>query len=281
MSTLNASNGLIAFPPGFSLTVTQNVNITSGGGLELSNSVVSIGGNFIINSDRKATVYLNGGPAQQLSIGGNLSVTQGRLDIDLQSATNPALTIPGALAVNAGNLLFHANPTNTGTLTVGGGLSATNSGLVHLYSSMTNGTKAYGLLVNVASNISIATNSWVYPHSHLTNGGSVHFYAVNLVVNSGGGIDATGGGFGGGIYLVNSSRGYGPGTPPGAGTTHPVRMAVAWSMLRRRGPSSWMAASWRSEARSSQALVIPTVAQGQAGGSTSDAGHSRVRPAAC
>ena len=213
-NSLAISNGLVAFPSGFNLTLSQNLNLTGRGGLDLSNSVVSIGGDFIVNTDNKGGVYMRGGPNQQLSLGGNLSITQGRLDINLQGTTGTNLAIPGSVAVNAGNLLLHANPTNIGALTVAGGVSATNAAKIYLDSSKTNGVQDYGLLVAVSGNITIATNSWVYPYSHYTNGGSVLFRAANLTVNAGGGIDATAGGFAGAIYALTgiySGNGFGPG----------------------------------------------------------------------
>jgi hypothetical protein len=216
MNSLTASDGLIAFPAGFTLTVTQNVTVSAGGGLEMSNSVLTIGGDLAINSDRRGTVYFNGGADQAIHVGGSVSVTQGRLDVGFQASTNLTLKVPGNIAVNAGHFLFHANPTNAGTLAVAGNISITNSSVVYLYSAMTNGTTAYGLLVDVTGDVSIASGGWLYPYSHYTNGGSVYFQAENLTVLSGGGINASAKGFAGGIYGVNSSYGWGPGAPKDA-----------------------------------------------------------------
>jgi hypothetical protein len=213
-TTLNASDGLIAFPAGFNLTLSQNLNVTGAGGIELSNSVLNIAGDFIINSDRRGTVYLNGGPNQLISVGGNLSITQGRLDLNFQGTTNSIVTVPGSLAVNAGNLLFRGNPTNINRLTIAGSMSHTNGALVYLYSGMTNATPDYGLLVDVTNDIKLAPNCWIYPYSHNTNGGSVHFRAANLTVSTNAGIDASSKGFAG-AFLTTYSPGYGPGRSPG------------------------------------------------------------------
>jgi hypothetical protein len=216
-NNLSVADGLIAFPSGFILTVTQNATFSGAGGIDLSNSVVTIGGDLVINSDRRSSVFFRGGPNQQINIGTNLNLTKGWIEINHQESTNLALSIPGSITLDEANLYFTGNSTNASALNVLGNTTATNGSLVFLYSGATNNLPSYGLLVDVAGDMKIAPNCWIYPYSQNTNGGSVYFRTANLTVNTNAGFDATGKGFGGGIYNVNSSRGYGPGTPPGLG----------------------------------------------------------------
>jgi hypothetical protein len=64
----------------------------------------------------------------------------------------------------------------------------------------------------VAGDVTIATNSWVYPHSQPTNGGSVHFDVAGFYVHAGGGVNATERGHRGGYQ---DEWGYGPGGSQG------------------------------------------------------------------
>jgi hypothetical protein len=84
-----------------------------------------------------------------------------------------------------------------------------NSTYMYVCSAPTNAAQPdYGALVDVAGDISIATNAWIYPYSHNTNGGSVFFRVRNLTIAAGGGINADGKGYAGGI---SRSQGFGPG----------------------------------------------------------------------
>jgi hypothetical protein len=199
LDRLSVSNGFIKFPSGFSLTVTQDVTLTGMGGLDLSNAVVTVGRDFIVNSDDRAGAYFRGGPGQGLSIGRNLFLGAGWFELSAQGTTN-----------------FFSVP-------VGGNVTLTNQALACLYSGITNGAP-YGLLVDVAGTVTVASNCWIYAYSNSTNGGSVRFKAGNMMVHSGGGIDANQKGFGGGPGNPTvDGKAFGPGA--GVGT--------AWS---QRGP---------------------------------------------
>jgi hypothetical protein len=200
VNALSVSNGFVKFPAGFSLTVTQDVTVTVSGGLDLSNSVVNIGHDLVINSDYRAGAYFRGGPSQSVSIGSNLSLMKGWIDLSGQGL--PSVTVP-----------------------VGKNVTLTNGAIAYLRSGATNGTSAYGLLVDVHGEILIASNSWVYPYSHTTNGGSVHFQAANLKVLAGGGVNADTAGFSGGPGNPSTDgKAFGPGAGggrPALGTRGP------------------------------------------------------------
>jgi hypothetical protein len=183
INSLSLSNSLIGFPAGFSLTVTQDLTIADGGGLDMSNAVVNIGRDLIMNSDGRGGAFFRGGPSQQIGVGRNISLSMGWLD--LSSVESPSATLP-----------------------VGGSITLTNKAMAYFSSGETNNSTSYGLLVNVTGNINITTNCWVYPYSHPTNGGSVYFQAANMTVSGSAGIDASLGGFAG---RTNDSTGYGYG----------------------------------------------------------------------
>jgi len=67
------------------------------------------------------------------------------------------------------------------------------------------------MLVNVAGSMTVASNCWVYPSSHDTNGGSVYFRVKNLTVNAAGGFDATAVGFCGGGNTIWACDRFRPG----------------------------------------------------------------------
>jgi hypothetical protein len=91
-----------------------------------------------------------------------------------------------------------------------GSLTITNGGTLRVFAGMTNSSVTTGALVNVTGTLSIATNSWVYPVSHLTNGGSVLFSLGGLAIQQGGGFNADGLGFGNPRNTVKTN-GFGPG----------------------------------------------------------------------
>lgn len=116
--------------------------------------------------------------------------------------------------------------TSTTLLDVGGSFIMTNNSGLWLYSRPTNGVAGdCGALVSVTGNMSVGSGSWVYPHSHDTNGGSVRFEVDSLTVTAGGGFYATGRGFtygygpGKGTYSASRSGGGGHGGKGGLGTS--------------------------------------------------------------
>jgi hypothetical protein len=97
-----------------------------------------------------------------------------------------------------------------------GSLALTNGGSLYVYSGQTNGSPVtnYGALVRLAQDVSIGSDSWIYPYSHPTNGGSCLFQVSNLTVQAGGGINAAGKGYSGGNGAKPAAdvhAGWGPG----------------------------------------------------------------------
>ncbi len=136
--------------------------------------------------------------------------------------------------VTAGAQLITANDiTVTGTVTrfempkggeihCGGHLSLSNGAALYINSAATNGASpTYGALVDVAGTVYIASNSWIYPYSDNTNGGSALLRMANLLISSSGGINADGKGYAGGVYSGTygiGTSGYGPGRALANGT---------------------------------------------------------------
>ncbi len=106
-----------------------------------------------------------------------------------------------------------------GDLAVGGDLALLAGGDLYVTSAMTSSERPeYGTRAQVAGCLVIASNSWVYPQSHNTNGGSVFFQiGKNLLVASGGGFDANARGYKGGLSELDGGGVYTVGWGPGRG----------------------------------------------------------------
>ncbi|MEI6972968.1 MAG: hypothetical protein WCL44_15800, partial [bacterium] len=106
------------------------------------------------------------------------------------------------------------------TVTVGGDAVMTNAAQFTLYSGITNAAAVtnFGALLTVGGTLTISTNSWLYPVSHPTNGGSPLIRTANLtLLGTNGGISAYGRGFQGGDG--NTANGCGPGGAPTGSST--------------------------------------------------------------
>ncbi len=123
--------------------------------------------------------------------------------------------------------------TNNGSLTVGGNVTLTNTASLHVqnvtgaggirlesgtrlnaYAFITNGVGTnFGALVQFAGDVVVASNAWIVPVSHPTNGASSLFRVNSLTLSGGtnGGINARGQGFQGGRWYGTLSAGRGPG----------------------------------------------------------------------
>ncbi|MDD5706867.1 MAG: G8 domain-containing protein [Kiritimatiellae bacterium] len=118
--------------------------------------------------------------------------------------------------LNGGALVL--NPAPSGPLfTCTGDLTLTNAGRLHVTAglSVVGAEADYGALVSVGGNIRVATNSWIYPAAHPTNGAAVLFTMRNLTLNGGGGINADCLGYMGSPYdgsSVNPQGAFGPGS---------------------------------------------------------------------
>ena len=115
------------------------------------------------------------------------------------------------------NMFRYSISTGAPVLNVGGNLTLTNSGSLYLYAGLTDGSEeAYGGTVSVGKDLLVASDSWIYPYSQLTNGGSVRFQMRNLSISTNGGFNANGAGFAG-ARDVWQMDGYGPGGGNGYG----------------------------------------------------------------
>ena len=138
-----------------------------------------------------------------LSVAGNVAVTNaGELIL-----SNVSFSCGGNLTVEKSSAALELR--DHATLDCGGNLTISNTGLFYLYAGLTNGAASnYALRTSVTGSLIVATNSYIFPVSNPTNGGSALFAAGSLKVSSGGQISADGRGFAGGAkYTV----GYGPG----------------------------------------------------------------------
>ncbi len=78
-------------------------------------------------------------------------------------------------------------------LLVGGNLVVRDRARLYMYGAATNsGGPGYGGLVAVAGQMTVGSNSWVYPFAHNTNGGIVVFRVGDLVMQGGFNADAAG-----------------------------------------------------------------------------------------
>jgi len=116
------------------------------------------------------------------------------------------ITVTGDLTIGAYGIL---ELVNQASLDCQGDLIITDGGILKTYAGPTNGVN-YGLLVNVGGELSLATNSYIFPYSDPTNGGSAKFVVGSMDVQPGGGITADGKGFGVPLFGV-TGNGWGPG----------------------------------------------------------------------
>lgn len=122
-----------------------------------------------------------------------------------------SLTVSNHMSIHLGARLDLSNS----IARIGGDLAmATNSEFYAWAGETNSGTTPYGALVAVTNAILIASNSWIYPVSHWTNGGSVMFQAgsVNIATTNAGFI-ADGFGYGSHTQYpsIYTNIGYGPG----------------------------------------------------------------------
>ncbi|HPC00037.1 MAG TPA: hypothetical protein PKW66_29215, partial [Polyangiaceae bacterium] len=81
-------------------------------------------------------------------------------------------------------------------LAVGGDVAMTQGAIWRVYAGETNAVRTpAGSYVDVGGALVLASNCWIHPFSHSTNGGSVRFRLGQLTIQPGGGIDASGRGY--------------------------------------------------------------------------------------
>jgi hypothetical protein len=119
------------------------------------------------------------------------------------------ITVSNNITIGAGGSLS----LNDGfSLNCMGNLILTNGGTMHVFAGATNAAIEYGAEVSVSGAVSLASGSWIYPHSNPTNGGSPLFRMRSLAVTTNAGFDAGGRGFG---SVYHQNVGYGPGRGQG------------------------------------------------------------------
>ncbi len=191
-ATLTITNGLVSFPANFQLTVNGNLTCSGRGGIELTNSVLTVNGDWTFNNAAYGMSRLWGGPAASASVAGNLTITNGWLEL-------------------------RGSETNLMKLAVGGNLTLTNAGAVYVFNgpvSTNTGAFPCATLISVIGSVAISSNTWIYPWSDFTNGGSALIQANSVNIRRGGGINANGKGFSGGF--ASYGAGFGPGCSTGA-----------------------------------------------------------------
>lgn len=136
-----------------------------------------------------------------------LNVTNGWL---IFADSSLALTVAGDILIQGTN---GALDLSAATVECAGGLTMTNGSALYLFAGATNAARPdWGATVGVTGAVWLASNCWIYPYSHNTNGGSVRFRVGSLRVSPSAGINADGRGFRGGYYAAGYSyNGYGPG----------------------------------------------------------------------
>lgn len=90
-------------------------------------------------------------------------------------------------------------------------LSLVDGGALWVYAGRTNASAEAGALVEVSGALTIASNSWLYPVNHGTNGGHVLLRVGGMNLQPGGGINAVGLGYGNPDNRSANVKGYGPG----------------------------------------------------------------------
>ena len=191
----------------FELTVAGDLSITNGG-LSLGGQPVSKG-----VSDNLSGAALN----PSVTVGGGVYLAgTGMLRLAVNGDGSPvSLTVSNNVWIEHGSSLRvgGTNAISRALTHIGGALTLTNGGSVWIYSGQTNGAPSdYGALLAVTGAVTVASNSWIYPVSHSSDGGSVKMQAASLAVESGSGINA-------------DTRGYNYATGPGRG----VNGAVGYS----------------------------------------------------
>lgn len=137
-------------------------------------------------------------------------------DVVLSGSSSKVILTNGTFNCG-GSLTIQGSLSVTNLVLTGGDLLVTNTGSLYVYSGATNGSSEHGAVINVGGNdIIVANGAKIYPISHSTNGGSVLFIAYNVIIESGGQINANGRGFRG-AGAENNNNGLGRGGGIGTG----------------------------------------------------------------
>ena len=151
---------------------------------------------------------------------------------NLTLSNNCVMTFgPDGFQLTVSNKLLLADNSGLGVNLVNGELNCgslvlTNNGKLWVYSGATNvNNPDYAALVKIAGDVTIGSNSWIYPYSDSTTGGSILFRMSNLTVAAAGGFDANNKGYisnkglGHGIFKTTHGSGAGYGEKGGSSAT--------------------------------------------------------------
>ncbi len=125
-------------------------------------------------------------------------------------------------------------------VTVGNDLKVIDGGIFSVYAGLASeDLDDFGARVVVSNELFVGASSWVHPYSHRLDGGSARFITDTLTVESGGGFDALGRGYGylegpgaGSDSVSSRARGGGHGGRGGACSLH-VRGGIANGSVER------------------------------------------------
>ncbi len=132
--------------------------------------------------------------------------------------TNSVINVGGSMTVNRGVVELFGNSDAKPSLSCAGDIAIKGKAEVHVYAGMSDSEKNPGAAISSGGTITVSGSSFIYPHSHPTNGASVHISAKSFVVDDAdSGVNANGLGFAG--AQVTLTDGFGPGH--GKGTTYP------------------------------------------------------------
>ncbi len=199
VSALTLSNVFLGLPDGYHLAVTNNLVLAAttatNSGLFLGANSVLTCSNLDLQSGAKCLTLSNA----SLTCSGGLV----KSNAELVLWNDSRIACGGDVLLSGERLVLLTNP----VFNCAGSLTLTNGASLTVYSGPTNETtESYGALVGVTNHLAVAANCWIYPYSHQTNGGSALFRVGSLALQTGGGINADAGGYGG-TYV----NGYGPG----------------------------------------------------------------------
>ncbi len=167
--------------------------------------------------------------AASITVSNTLTVAGTNADIFKLEITNNAVINCGNVRLSGAALMIgyscntnasskSLNLTTSGpTLTCSGDLTLTNASQFYVAAGLTNNgaTAGCGARVVVGGNVLVATNCWICPVAHSTNGTAVLFNLGNLSIDAGGGFFADALGYGGGLRVETAAGNpYGSGSVP-------------------------------------------------------------------
>ncbi len=170
------------------------------------------------------------------------------VDLRDSSLTLPRITVGADVTVGSGaklNIGIFAGNSNA-LVSVGNDMMLTDGGVLTVYSGpASEDLDDFGARVDVANKLYVGASSWIYPHSHPTDGGSVRFVVGTLTVASDGGFNAAARGYAGfegpaaGSIDGSRSRGGAHGGRSGASSSrHRLGVNPTGSLTRPVRPGS-------------------------------------------